>query len=158
MICVDCVTPAPLKKLFNAYGTEADCRYCGRHGRAIELNQLFNYVYERVVENVAGKDDLSDYELHMLYEGGADLIAVSDSREDYRAVVQASWKVGRWCSSTQYNSLVWLLGPRNRTCHGAEIQRYDTVVFSSTKAVVPQALSASKSIHQAGYPHVRDTQ
>lgn len=78
MICVDCVTPVPLKKLVNTYGTDAPCTYCGRHGQAVESNQLFNYVYERVEENVARKDDLSHYELGMLYEGGADTIVVSD--------------------------------------------------------------------------------
>tara|TARA_R110002072_G_scaffold302947_1_gene490305 strand:+ start:9849 stop:11021 length:1173 start_codon:yes stop_codon:yes gene_type:complete len=38
---------------------------------------LFNYVYERVAENVARKDDLSYYELTMLYQGGSDYITVS---------------------------------------------------------------------------------
>ena len=78
MICFDCVTPAPLKKLFDTYGTVGDCKYCGRHGRAMESKQLFSYVYERVAENVAGKDDLSHYELCMLYHGGSDFITVSD--------------------------------------------------------------------------------
>lgn len=78
MICVDCVTPAPLKKLFDTYGAVGDCKYCGRHGRAMESKQLFSYVYERVAENVAGKDDLSHYELCMLYHGGSDFITVSD--------------------------------------------------------------------------------
>ncbi|NNB60871.1 RES family NAD+ phosphorylase [Pseudomonas fragi] len=78
MICVDCVTPAPLKKLFDIYGAEADCRYCGRHGQTIESKRLFDYVYERVAENVAGKDDLSHYELGLLYECGSDFIDVSD--------------------------------------------------------------------------------
>lgn len=78
MICVDCVTPAPLKKLFDAHGTAGDCNYCGRHGHALESKQLFDYVYERVAENVAGKDDLSHYELGMLYHCGSDFISVSD--------------------------------------------------------------------------------
>lgn len=78
MICVDCVTPAQLKKLFDTRGTTGDCKYCGRNGRAMESKQLFDYVYERVSENVAVKDDLSHYELGMLYHGGADFIAISD--------------------------------------------------------------------------------
>lgn len=78
MICVDCVTPAQLKKLFDTNGTTGDCKYCGRNGHAMESKQLFDYVYERVSENVAVKDDLSHYELGMLYHCGADLIAVSD--------------------------------------------------------------------------------
>lgn len=76
MICVDCVKPAVLKGLFGSSGTEADCRYCGRHGHTIAAQQLFDYVYERVVENLAGKDDLSNYELGLLYECGSDDIAV----------------------------------------------------------------------------------
>lgn len=78
MICVGCVTPASLKKLFEKHGTVGDCKYCGRHGHAMESKQLFDYVYERVTENVAGKDDLSHYELGMLYHCGADFITVSD--------------------------------------------------------------------------------
>ena len=78
MICVDCVTPAQLKKLFDTHGTTGDCKYCGRNGHAMESKQLFDYVYERVSENVAVKDDLSHYELGMLYHCGADLIAISD--------------------------------------------------------------------------------
>lgn len=78
MICIDCVTPEPLKRLFDTNGTDGDCKYCGRQGYSIETEQLFSYVYERVAENVAGKDDLSDYELCMLYDCGSDFIAVSE--------------------------------------------------------------------------------
>lgn len=78
MICVDCVTPASLKKLFDAYGSKSNCMYCGRHGQSIESKLLFDYIYERVAENVAGKDDLSHYELGLLYECGSDFIAVAD--------------------------------------------------------------------------------
>lgn len=78
MICVDCVTPVPLKELVNTHGAEGDCKYCGRHGHAIESKQLFDYVYERVAENVACKDDLPHYELGLLYHCGSDFIAVSD--------------------------------------------------------------------------------
>lgn len=78
MICFECVTPEPLKKLFDTYGTEGDCKYCGRKGYAIESTQLFNYVYERVAENVASKDDLSHYELCLLYDCGSDFAAVEE--------------------------------------------------------------------------------
>lgn len=78
MICVECVTPASLKKLFDTHGTAGDCRYCGRHRHAMELKQLFNYIYERVDENVAIKDDLSHYELCLLHDYGSDFIAISD--------------------------------------------------------------------------------
>lgn len=78
MICVDCVTPAQLKKLFDTHGEAGDCKYCGRHGHAMESKQLFDYVYGRVAENVAVKDDLSHYELGMLYHCGSDFISISD--------------------------------------------------------------------------------
>lgn len=55
MICVDCITPAQLKKLFDTHGEAGDCKYCGRHGHAMESKQLFDYVYGRVAENVAVK-------------------------------------------------------------------------------------------------------
>jgi hypothetical protein len=42
----------------------------------MEANLLFGYVYDRVAENVAGKDALSHHELGLLYECGSDDIAV----------------------------------------------------------------------------------
>lgn len=78
MICVDCVKPGSLKRLFDTHGTEGDCKYCGRRGHAMESQKLFDYVYKCVEDNVAGKDDLSHYELGMLYHCGSDDIAVSD--------------------------------------------------------------------------------
>ncbi len=86
MICVDCVAPAPLKKLFLAHGTSGDCEYCGRHGRTMDTKQLFAYVYDRVSENVAVSEDLSDFELGMLYECGDDSIPIADV-----GVVLAEW-------------------------------------------------------------------
>ncbi|WP_241189334.1 RES family NAD+ phosphorylase [Pseudomonas chlororaphis] len=44
----------------------------------MESRQLFEYIYERVAENVAGKDDLTHYELGMLYQCGADFVAVAE--------------------------------------------------------------------------------
>ena len=78
MICVDCVTPAPLKKLFLARGTAGECEYCGRHGHTMDVKQLFAYIYDRVSENVAVGDDLSHFELGMLYECGDDSIPIAD--------------------------------------------------------------------------------
>ncbi|EOG5637498.1 RES family NAD+ phosphorylase [Pseudomonas aeruginosa] len=77
MICIECVTPEPLKKLFDTHGQEGDCQYCQRHGKAIESRVLFEYVYDRVRENLAQRDDLSHFELGMLYECGSDKIAVA---------------------------------------------------------------------------------
>lgn len=78
MICVDCVTPVPLKKLFVTLGAAGDCEYCGRHGQTMDSKQLFAYVYERVSENVAVGEDLSHFELGMLYECGDDSIPIAD--------------------------------------------------------------------------------
>lgn len=78
MICVDCVTSAPLKKLFETHGASEDCKYCGRHGHTMDSTQLFAYVYARVLENVARREDLSDYELGMLYDCGADFVALAN--------------------------------------------------------------------------------
>ncbi|HBP5129062.1 TPA: RES family NAD+ phosphorylase [Pseudomonas aeruginosa] len=77
MICIECVTPEPLKKLFDTHGQEGDCQYCQRHGKAIESRVLFEYVYDRVRENLAQRDDLSHFELGMLYECGSEKIAVA---------------------------------------------------------------------------------
>ncbi|HBP1183242.1 RES family NAD+ phosphorylase [Pseudomonas aeruginosa] len=77
MICIECVTPEPLKKLFDTHGQEGDCQYCQRHGKAIESRVLFEYVYDRVRENLAQRDDLSHFELGMLYECGSDKIAMA---------------------------------------------------------------------------------
>lgn len=78
MICIECVTPEPLKKLFDAHGQEAGCKYCQRRGKAIELQTLFEYVYARVRENVARKESLSDYELSMLYGARIELFPIAE--------------------------------------------------------------------------------
>ncbi|CUR81406.1 RES domain protein [Achromobacter xylosoxidans] len=78
MICIECVTPEPLKKLFDAYGQEGDCQYCRRRGKAIESQVLFEYIYDRVEENIAGKDDLSQYELSMLYGARVELFPIAE--------------------------------------------------------------------------------
>jgi hypothetical protein len=76
MICVECVTPISLKKLVLESGNEAVCRYCSSGGTCIKSDALFDYVLERVNENVGTKDDLSHFELGMIYEGGSDEIPV----------------------------------------------------------------------------------
>ncbi|MFJ2995686.1 RES family NAD+ phosphorylase [Pandoraea sp. NPDC087047] len=78
MICIECVTPAPLKKLFDTHGEEGDCKCCQRHAMTIEPQILFEYIYDRLRENIAQKDDLTEFELGMLYECGSDNIAVAD--------------------------------------------------------------------------------
>ncbi|WP_412461147.1 RES family NAD+ phosphorylase [Pseudomonas sp. SC11] len=78
MICIECVTPEPLKKLFGAHGQEASCKYCHHHGKVIEPRILFEYIYARVRENIARKEDLSDYELSMLYGARVELFPIAE--------------------------------------------------------------------------------
>lgn len=78
MICIDCVTPQPLKTLVDVHGRTGECKYCRCRGRVMASRQIFEYIHERVAENVAGKDDLTHYELDMLYHGGTDSIAIAD--------------------------------------------------------------------------------
>jgi hypothetical protein len=76
MICIDCVKPEPLKKHVAMNGQPHPCRYCGTSGTAVTADSLFGYIYDRVRENVADEDGLSQFEYGMIYEGGADDIAV----------------------------------------------------------------------------------
>lgn len=78
MICVDCVSPPPLKKLFDTNANIGACKYCQRHGNAMESQKLFEYIFKCVNENIAKRDDLTDYELGMIYECGADFVAVGE--------------------------------------------------------------------------------
>lgn len=62
MICSACVTPKVLKNLVNHHGLLGTCSYCNKSTTAVESKFLFNYIYERVKENIAAEDDLSSYE------------------------------------------------------------------------------------------------
>jgi hypothetical protein len=86
MICVDCVTPAPLKALIFANGKNLPCKFCDRGNAAVEPKFLFDYVLERIAENTATDDDLSSSEYWMLFEGGSDDIPVASLD-----VVLAEW-------------------------------------------------------------------
>lgn len=77
MICSACVTPQVLKDLVSRHGSPGTCSYCNETGIAVESKFLFDYIYERVKENVAAEDDLSSFEHVMVYESGSDEIAVS---------------------------------------------------------------------------------
>lgn len=77
MICIGCVTPRPLKNLIAEQGLPDNCQYCNTIGTAIVTTRLFEYIYDRVEENIAAEDDLSHFEHGMLYECGADDIAVA---------------------------------------------------------------------------------
>lgn len=76
MICIDCVTHEPLKKLISEHGEDHVCRYCCNVGVAVENKFLFDYVLQRAVENTATEDDLSRYEYTMLFDCGSDDIAI----------------------------------------------------------------------------------
>src|SRR5437016_3712173 len=86
MICIDCVTPEPLKKLISEHGTNHTCQYCGNDGVAVEPKSLFDYILERTVENTASEDDLSYYEYGMLFDCGSDDIPIA-----FLDVVLAEW-------------------------------------------------------------------
>lgn len=77
MICSACVTPQALKDLVNHHGLPGTCSYCKKLATAVESKFLFNYIYDRVKENIAAEDDLSSYEHNLVYELGADDIAVT---------------------------------------------------------------------------------
>jgi RES domain len=77
MICSACITPPVLKDLVSRYGSPDTCSYCNATGIAVESKFLFDYIYERVKENVAAEDDLSFYEHGLIYEIGSDEIAVN---------------------------------------------------------------------------------
>ncbi len=76
MVCSDCVTPDPLKKLIQRNGRLLNCQYCNNPGTVVEKNFLFDHILELVDKNIASEDDLSPYELNLIYEGGSDDIAV----------------------------------------------------------------------------------
>lgn len=77
MICIDCVTPEPLKKLVSVRGTIHTCEYCDAKAIAIESNILFDNILEVIDENTANEDDLSEYEYGMLYDCGSDGISIA---------------------------------------------------------------------------------
>lgn len=39
MICIECAIPEPLKKLFDAHGQEADCKYCQCFGKWSSISE-----------------------------------------------------------------------------------------------------------------------
>jgi hypothetical protein len=77
MICSACVIHPSLRDLVNRNGHLGICSYCKTSGTTVEIKFLFDYIYDRVRENVAAKEDLSQFEHAMLYEFGSDEIAIS---------------------------------------------------------------------------------
>lgn len=76
MICCDCVTPQVLKELIAEHGECVTCKYCGCAKTGVQASFLFDYILDRVAENTATEDDLSQFEYWMIFEGGADDIPV----------------------------------------------------------------------------------
>jgi hypothetical protein len=72
MICIACVTPTQLKRFVHERGTFTRCVYCGEEGTAVEPKVFFDYVLERVDENVATEGDLSSWEETSIYDLGSD--------------------------------------------------------------------------------------
>ena len=77
MICADCITSIPLKRFASGVGTNGVCNYCGINKLAVDSRALFENILQRVDENLATEDDLSYFELGMLYECGSDDISVA---------------------------------------------------------------------------------
>lgn len=76
MICSKCVGPVQLKKLIDGQGNPGRCRYCKTVGIVVETHTLFDAILNLVRENVATEQDLTEYELGLIYECGADFVAV----------------------------------------------------------------------------------
>lgn len=86
MICSDCVTHQTLKSHIDETGDDAVCHYCGNEGTALKKEQFFQEILDRVAENTATEDDLSQYEYWMLFEGGSDEIPI-----DHLDIVLSEW-------------------------------------------------------------------
>ena len=86
MICIECVSPEPLKRLISEKGANHICRYCGKDSPAVDSTFLFDFILEMAVDNTATRDELSQYEDWMTFDGGSDEIAVADLD-----VVLAEW-------------------------------------------------------------------
>jgi hypothetical protein len=76
MICSGCVTPQLLKEVVWNRGHLGQCSYCRQVDLVVGRNILFDHILELVDKNVATEEDLTHYELGLIYECGSDLIAV----------------------------------------------------------------------------------
>lgn len=76
MICSGCVTPRLLKEVVWNRGQLDQCSYCRQVDLAVGRHILFDHILELVDKNVATEDDLTHYELGLIYECGSDHIAV----------------------------------------------------------------------------------
>lgn len=76
MICSGCVTPQLLQEVVWNKGHLGQCSYCRKVDLAIGRNILFDHILELVDKNVATEEDLTHYELGLIYECGSDHISV----------------------------------------------------------------------------------
>ncbi len=76
MICSRCITPKQLKEIVFEKGILGQCSYCGQRDPVVESAILFGHIIELVGANVATEEDLTHYELGLIYECGSDHIPV----------------------------------------------------------------------------------
>lgn len=76
MICSRCVKPEQLKQFIDGRGLQHICQYCETVATAVEKKLLFDHVLDLVDKNVATEEDLTSYELGLIYECGSDFVAV----------------------------------------------------------------------------------
>lgn len=76
MICSGCVTPRLLKEVVWNRGQLGQCSYCRQVDLAVGRKIFFDHILELVEKNVATEEDLTPYELDLIYECGSDHITV----------------------------------------------------------------------------------
>jgi hypothetical protein len=76
MICSKCIKPRQLKKVVFDKGFLGQCDYCKQVDLVAHSTSLFDHIIYLVDSNLATEDDLTDYELGLIYECGSDHIAV----------------------------------------------------------------------------------
>lgn len=86
MICIDCVEVEALKRFVNNHGESAFCKFCDQEKLCTEKTKVFDYVLDRLDENTALDEDLSQFEYWSFYEGGSDDLASA-----FFDVVTAEW-------------------------------------------------------------------
>lgn len=76
MICSGCVTPRMLKEVVWNRGQLGQCSYCRQVDLAVGQNIFFDHILELVDKNVATENDLTHYEMGLIYDCGSDHITV----------------------------------------------------------------------------------
>lgn len=77
LVCIDCMSPNALKDLLAAEGTAGQCFFCHGQNLCITTRALYDYLWDRIRENIVFIDKLSDYEQAMIYECGSDDIQIA---------------------------------------------------------------------------------